>query len=543
MRIAERPLEVLQWLGLAVLMAAMPLANFLMSIGILILCGVWILLLISDKQGSKDPWTRWNAFRHTPAAVRFSLIYVIFLITLLWTDDWTYGLKDLKTKLPILILPLILTGLNPISERQERGLLKVFIGSLIVTVTICLMVRFEVYNQWAVPMGFRVREVNNFRDVSIFISHIRFSLLLVMGIVILLFRFPRKGISLAVIIAITAYFLYFLWAIESITAFAIMIVLALSFASWKLYSSVGWRVRLLSACVALAVLIGSVWFVIGAYYEYFDEVTDDLSALDVRTPYGEPYAHYTNQLQVENGHYTMIYIAWGELASEWQKRSSIAFEGQDSLGNPVKGTLIRYLTSKGLRKDIDGVRSLTEADISWIEQGITNAEWMQRTGIRKRLDRIFFEYDNYRNGGDPNGHSVFQRLEFWNTGWAIVSKNRWLGVGVGDVKAAFRAEYEQRGSPLVIGNRLRAHSQWLTFWITSGLIGFLAFLVLWSSLFRRSLSARSVIFVAYFLIVSLSFLTEDTLESQAGVTFFAFFGSFILFLPKKQGAIEPPSRA
>jgi len=35
-------------------------------------------------------------------------------------------------------------------------------------------------------------------------------------------------------------------------------------------------------------------------------------------------------------------------------------------------------------------------------------------------------------------------------------------------------------------------------------------------------------YLSFFIIAVISFLTEDTLETQAGVTFFAFFNSFFL---------------
>jgi hypothetical protein len=44
------------------------------------------------------------------------------------------------------------------------------------------------------------------------------------------------------------------------------------------------------------------------------------------------------------------------------------------------------------------------------------------------------------------------------------------------------------------------------------------------------------LYITFFLIAVVSFLTEDTLETQAGVTFFAFFNSFFLFVFKKEEA-------
>jgi O-antigen ligase len=146
----------------------------------------------------------------------------------------------------------------------------------------------------------------------------------------------------------------------------------------------------------------------------------------------------------------------------------------------------------------------------------------QKRGLNKRLDRIFFEWSNYRAGGDPNGHSVLQRWEFWKTGWGIAKSNVLFGVGTGDVKSAFRQAYIDNESPLQPQFRLRAHNQYLTMWITYGIVGLVLFLLILAwPLFHGY--GRDANYIMFFILAALSFLTEDTLESQAGVMFFAFF--------------------
>ena len=144
------------------------------------------------------------------------------------------------------------------------------------------------------------------------------------------------------------------------------------------------------------------------------------------------------------------------------------------------------------------------------------------------MDKVFFELDNYRNGGSPNGHSVFQRLEFWRTGWAIFNQHLWNGVGTGDLKQKFKEQYIQDETRLDERNQLRAHNQYLTMFITYGIIGGLMFIViLLYPLFWKSVRTNRI-FISFLLIYLLSFLTEDTLETQVGVTFFALFHPCIL---------------
>jgi O-antigen ligase len=104
------------------------------------------------------------------------------------------------------------------------------------------------------------------------------------------------------------------------------------------------------------------------------------------------------------------------------------------------------------------------------------------------------------------------------------------GVGTGDIKTAFKEAYIARESTLSDRYRLRAHNQYLTMWATYGLLGLMLFLVItfWPIL---TLSGKDLNVQMIVILLALSFLTEDTLESQAGVMFMAFFYS--LFTSKK----------
>jgi hypothetical protein len=281
-----------------------------------------------------------------------------------------------------------------------------------------------------------------------------------------------------------------------------------------------------------AMLIGTLY---GSYSRYFDVGNQNLNALESHTPRGEAYDHRLDFPLIENGNYVMIYFARNELYEAWNSRSVVHPDSLDGRGHLLSGTLIRYLASKGLRKDADGVAALSPEDIRVIEAGIPNCVEPQQLGLQRRLNRIFFEWSNYRAGGDPNGHSVMQRLEFWKTGWWIASKNVWTGVGTGDVKDAFKDAYTINNSPLDEAYRLRAHNQYLTMWIAFGLFGFCAFLmVTFLPLLNSGMSNPLAVIIV--LLVALSFLTEDTLESQAGVMFMAFF--YVLFTAKRALSLE-----
>jgi O-antigen ligase len=152
------------------------------------------------------------------------------------------------------------------------------------------------------------------------------------------------------------------------------------------------------------------------------------------------------------------------------------------------------------------------------------------SSLKGRIREIIWEIDLYKKTGDANGHSLTQRFEYWKTASMIIKNNLLIGVGTGDVAAAFDKEYIQSNSSLYAKWRLRAHNQYLSIAVGMGLIGLLWFLItLFYPMYKLKMQFN-YLYMAFFIIALVSFFTEDTLETQAGVTFFAFFNSFFLFL-------------
>jgi hypothetical protein len=88
-------------------------------------------------------------------------------------------------------------------------------------------------------------------------------------------------------------------------------------------------------------------------------------------------------------------------------------------------------------------------------------------------------------------------------------------------------------SPLDKANRWRSHNQYLSIFIAFGVFGFLWFIftLLYPAFITKKYN--NYYFAVFWLIAVLSMLAEDTLETQDGVTFFAFFNAFLLFSGNK----------
>jgi hypothetical protein len=380
----------------------------------------------------------------------------------------------------------------------------------------------------------------DYRALSHFISHIRFALLLAFAVVVLGVYFPqdsfiRKGLHLAAAIW-SCIFIGKLGSLQA-SAFLVLIVAVLL---WR--AAGGWRRPLRLALRAVIVLVPGVtlaWLI--AEWQHRYRLPDPgLDAKAELTAGGERYDHDPTNPQTENGQYVWTYVAWGELARTWERRSTVPFNGTDERGGQLFGTLTRYLTSKGLRKDSAAVMSLSEEEVRSIEHGITNVRAGHRSPLRERVAEVMLEMDRYRAYGDANGHSVTMRMEFLKAGWAIAQDHLLTGVGTGGTRPAFAAQYERMRSSLLPEWRLRAHNEYLTLLISFGAFGLLWSLFSWWWPARAHGAWRDPLFIAWAILFGLSCLTDDTVETQAGATFFAMYYAILVFAAPERIRKAPP---
>jgi O-antigen ligase len=138
------------------------------------------------------------------------------------------------------------------------------------------------------------------------------------------------------------------------------------------------------------------------------------------------------------------------------------------------------------------------------------------------------EYDEYAHNRNINGHSLTMRPYFWSAAWHVIKQHFLFGVGTGDVQQELNSAYADIHSPLWPEWHKRPHNQFLAITVALGSIGLL--ILCWSIIYPaiRLKKYMPVLFWPFLIIALISFLMEDTLESQAGLTFYAVFNTLFL---------------
>jgi len=512
----EQIRKYIYFLSIGILIIGLPFSRAMISIGEVGMLIAWIF--------DKNLLAKVKVFLKSKPALAFTSIYFLHIIGLLYTSNFDYALFDLRTKAPLLLFPMIMVSSPPLTTRELRNFLLLFAATATASISYSLYL-------------FISQTLGDFRDAFPFISHIRLSLEVLIAISIMMYYGHSKysGVPkwLKVILLIIPFYLIWVMSVlELMTGIVIFGVGVMLFLIRYLLHNKNSQAPWIGLFISLVVLIAAVFWIRTVVHDYNTPTVIQWDNIAKQTAEGNLYEHTPETYQIENGHYIGLYICRKELNDAWNKRSSIDYKGLDLRGQELSMTLIRYLNSLGLRKDAAGVKQLSDEDITNIEKGIANVEFAKKYSLKKRIYKLIWEYNLYKRGNGAYGHSLVQRIVLWNTSLQLIAEHPLFGVGTGDVRDAFQNIFVEENSALQ-DSGLRSHNQYLSFSVALGILGLVVFII---SLIYPASVLKMWSYSPYFylfVIMTMSMLWEDTIESQVGVSIFAFFSSIYLFTRKQ----------
>jgi hypothetical protein len=401
--------------------------------------------------------------------------YLLHLIGILWTQNWDYGLNELRQKSSLGIISIIIFS-RPLPNKQQFNLLLLgFIATLVLT----SIFNFIIYTFYSDQFN-----LIDIRDMSRFGSHIRYGILIGFGVAI---SYQSSRIYLRfkwIFLLIAFWFSFYTYYSQVLSGIIALLIVVLGLLFWRLYQQK--KLVLLGVICALLIAIITA---IGVYIA---------QPVETRSLYPDNYV---------------------TLKIEWNKRAKISFDSLDRRNQNLSLTLERYLISKKLPVSGEGVHKLSADDIAYIQKGFADIR-ETKSGMGARLFGIRYQLQNPLN---PNGNSILERIEYWKNASAIIKENWLFGIGTGDINDEIQKMYVKRNSPLNEDRRLRAHNSYLTFWMTFGVLGLSYFIWMQQGFFMQQWKSKNLLGLFFILISAVTFLFEDTLETQMGITYFSLF--------------------
>lgn len=512
------------FLAVLLVVIALPLSVALVSVagGL-----VMLVALIEDSWAAKV-----ERFKKRKVLLWIPLIFFLYVISTLFSLKHDCSFYDVKKTLFYLVFPLAFLFGKELTGQQKRVVLLVFAGSVVLAMLIALF-RWQ-FNSFE-GSSFPVHEIS-------LISHIRFSfqLILVLWFLLLFFlsnfkRFPiGTQVSLALTLIAVFCFLVFQQSLTGIVSFGASGVFFLLYRFRKI--DMEWKIPL--AFVMVLVLVVPFLYVKAIVHNFYAIEKVNRQEVATQTAAGNAYKHNFDNKLVENGNYVFLYVCEQEMRDEWNKRSACKYDSLGSNGYPVSATLIRYLTSKGLRKDAEGVKALTSADIKNVENGVSNVIFLQKYSLYPRIYQTVWEYYVYSTTGYSNNQSFSQRIEFAKGALTIISENPWFGVGTGRWKQAFAEAFKKNNAKLDEHYYASAHNQYLNYAVKFGIPGllFILFALVYPVLKTRRF--RDPLFLLFLVFMFCANFADSNLESHMGSSFFFFFYCFFLSGPTTYLSLE-----
>ncbi len=131
------------------------------------------------------------------------------------------------------------------------------------------------------------------------------------------------------------------------------------------------------------------------------------------------------------------------------------------------------------------------------------------------------------------GETEDGRLARWNAAAGLIKKAPVLGYGSGSEIGLLQDAFYNKKLYNSYLNRLNVHSQYLSFLIKTGILGLLTYLATLAFGFTIAFKQKDVLFFSFMLLIAIVSLSENLLDVDKGVCFYAFFFSFFAFSTEK----------
>lgn len=161
--------------------------------------------------------------------------------------------------------------------------------------------------------------------------------------------------------------------------------------------------------------------------------------------------------------------------------------------------------------------------------------------VNHRFNEYYHKIGQTINSTLENGfrNSSDERLQAWSVAFDISKQNILLGVGTGDIKDELMLKYKENNMTEHLEKKFNTHNQFVETLLGLGIITFLLLVFI---LLYITFKKNSILITMFGLIIVMNFIFESMLNTQAGVTFFAFFFVLLVYgFNEKIKSINPHS--
>ncbi|MDB4904271.1 MAG: hypothetical protein JWQ63_3552 [Mucilaginibacter sp.] len=125
------------------------------------------------------------------------------------------------------------------------------------------------------------------------------------------------------------------------------------------------------------------------------------------------------------------------------------------------------------------------------------------------------------------------RLSRWKVAIELIERKPVIGYGAGSEIGLLQDSFFNNKLYSSYLNRLNTHNQYLSFLLKSGIIGLSIYLVTLAFGFDIAFRRKDILFITFMALIAIVSMSEDFLDVDKGIFFYAYFFSFFTFSLKK----------
>ena len=422
------------------------------SAGIIFLVLIWI---IDGKLFQKLKIAIRNRF-----TILFSGLYLLYLISLLYSENKEYAYTDLLLKLPLFLIPIIFSSSKKLNKLQFILVLKIFAISTFIAAFTTFFIGYFNYINTGLIKYFFYHNLETFMHTSYTGMYTCFAICIFMYLIENSKNKKVKAIYFILVFSL----MWFLFLLSSRMQIIIYAFLLTSYIIWVFQKK--------------RILLGSLILLIG----YSCLALGIIKLPKTNDRFEQTKAYITNKNYTKTNTDARIKI-W-KAAFDVIKKNILIGTG---VGD-VKDVLIAqylFLSGENIKKE-----KIIENKIDEIKN---NKDWFEHIKEKAKENNLALEDQLY-------------------------------------LDATYVLDNTQNRYFFFVKQRYNYHCQYLQTFSAIGILGIvcliLSFLI---PLYKIGIKSKNYLLLTFFFIVAMSFITESMLERQAGVIFYAFFSSLLVY--------------
>jgi O-antigen ligase len=138
-----------------------------------------------------------------------------------------------------------------------------------------------------------------------------------------------------------------------------------------------------------------------------------------------------------------------------------------------------------------------------------------------------------------NGEVADSRIMRWRCAFTLIKQAPVAGHGTGSERNLLKEKYFERKLYNSYLHELNAHNQYLSFLIKTGFVGLMVFITTLCIGFITAWKNKDFTFLSFMILIGLVSLSENILDVNKGIFFYAFFFTYFMLSGKLINSMLP----